>query len=269
MIKIIQAVLLGICVFALVPSTASSFNRTEMLKAADIKTSGEYVRKRFLKLMKKPFYQADKKKALIIGDSHAQDFLNAILENNSLSEYQISTRYIPVRCQIYLGDNAVQHIAAKDKSFCANSDSLSKAKKQILEADLIIIVANWKEWSAKLLPKTINKLALSPNQKLFIIGSKSFGKISIRKYLRMSNEELARLRNMPEAHHIKVNDIMRQSLSRGTFINLHEKICGKSEGCPVFTNDLKLISFDGGHLTKEGAKYIGKVLFQGTALGEL
>ena len=269
MIKIIQAVLLGICVFTLLPSTASSFNRTELLKAADIKTSGEYVRKRFLKLMRKPFDQADKKKALIIGDSHAQDFLNAILENNSLSEYQISTRYIPVRCQVFLGGNAAQHIAAKDKNFCANSDSLSKAKKQITEADLIIIAADWKKWSAKLLPKTINRLALSPNQKLFVIGSKSFGKISIRKYLRMSNEELARLRNTPEEHHIKVNDIMRQSLNKDTFINLHEKICGKSEGCPVFTNDLKLISFDGGHLTKEGAKYIGKVLFQGTALREL
>ncbi len=150
-----------------------------------------------------------------------------------------------------------------------NSDSLSKAKKQISEADLIIIAANWQEWSAKLLPKTINRLALSPNQKLFIIGRKSFGKISIRKYLRMSNEELARLRNMPEEHHIRVNDIMRQSLSNSIFINLHEKICGKSEGCPVFTNDLKLISFDGGHLTREGARHIGKVLFQNTPLSEL
>lgn len=269
MFKIIRAVLLGICVFTLVPSTAANVNRTELLKAANIKTSGEYVRKHFLQLMKKPFDQADKKKALIIGDSHAQDFLNSILENNSLSEYQISTRYIPVRCQVFLGGNAAQHIAAKDQNFCTKSDSLLKAKKQITEADLIIIAADWKKWSAKLLPKTINNLALSPNQKLFVIGSKSFGKISIRKYLRMSNEELARLRNMPKAHHIKVNDIMRQSLSKGTFIDLHEKICGKSDGCPVFTNDLKLISFDGGHLTKEGAKHIGKVLFQSTALGDL
>ncbi len=119
MIRTIQAVLLGICVFTLIPSTASSFNRTELLQAADIKASGEYVRKRFLQLMKKPFDQADKKKALIIGDSHAQDFLNSILENNSLSGHQISTRYIPVRCQVYLGDYASQYIAAKDKSFCA------------------------------------------------------------------------------------------------------------------------------------------------------
>ena len=269
MSKVLQTIFLIICVFAFAPNGFANVNRAELLKAADIKASGEYVRKRFLKFMKKPFDQVDKKKALIIGDSHAQDFLNSILENNSLSNYQISTRYIPVRCQIFLGDNATQYIAAKDKKFCANSDSLSKSMKQIAEADLIIIAASWKEWSAKLLPDTINKLELDPNQRLFIIGRKSFGKISIRKYLSMSKEELAQLRNLPEEHHIKVNNIMRQSLNKGTFIDLHEKICGKSDGCPVFTDDLKLISFDGGHLTKEGAKYIGKALFQGTALGEL
>ncbi len=269
MIKIIQAVLLGICAFTVVPSTASNVNRTELLKAADIKTSGEYVRKRFLQLMKKPFDEVGKKKVLIIGDSHAQDFLNSIIENDFLSEYQISTRYIPVRCQIYLGDNTAQHIATKDKNFCTNSDSLLKAKKQITEADLIFLVASWKKWSTKYLPKTIEKLRLKPSQKIFVIGRKSFGKISVRKYLRMSGEELTGLRNPPEAHHIEINELMRQTLDEELFVNLHQKLCGANNDCPAFTPDLKLISFDGGHLTKDGAKYIGKILFQNTPLSEL
>jgi len=269
MIKILPAVFLCICVLTLTPAVAANVNRAELLKAADIKVSGEYVRQRFLKIMKKPFDQAGKKKALIIGDSHAQDFLNAIVEGNFLSSYQISTRYIPVRCQVFLGGNGAQHIAAKDKNFCAGSDSLSQAKEQINKADLIILVANWKKWSAKQLPQTIANLDLKPSQKLFVIGRKSFGKISVRKYLRMSAEELASLRNQPEAQHMEINQLMKQTLSKEIFVDLHQKVCGASNDCPVFTPNLKLISFDGGHLTKDGAKYIGKVLFQGTPLGEL
>ena len=269
MIKIVQAILFSICVFTLSPGFTANVDRAELLKAADIKASGEYVRKRFLQLMKKPFDQADKKKALIIGDSHGQDFLNAIIEGNYLSGYQISTRYIPVRCQISFANNAAQYIAAKDKSFCAKSDSLTQAKKQITEADLIILVANWKDWSAKQLPQTIAKLGLNPTQKLLVIGRKSFGKISIRKYLRMSDEKLAGLRNQPESQHMDINELMKQTLDKEVFVNLHQQVCGASNDCPVFTPDLKLISFDGGHLTKDGAKYIGKILFQSTVLGKL
>jgi len=269
MIRITQAVLVLICVFTFVTSIASNVNHTELLKAADKKASGEYVRTNFLQIMKKPFDQTTKKKALIIGDSHAQDFLNAMIENKFLSDYQTSTRYIPVRCQIVFTNNATEHIAAKDKSFCAKSDTLTKAKEQIEAADLIILVASWKKWSIEYLPETIAKLDLRPAQKLFVVGRKSFGKISIRKYLRMSAEELIGLRNQPEAHHLEINELMRQTLDKSVFVDLHQKVCGASNDCPVFTPDLKLISFDGGHLTKDGAKYVGEILFQSTPFSEL
>lgn len=42
-----------------------------------------------------------------------------------------------------------------------------------------------------------------------------------------------------------------------TFVNLNELFCGSVKECEVFTPDLKLISYDGGHLTKEGAVYLG------------
>ncbi len=261
--------LLGVGVLAFLPSAASSINRDAMLKAADKKASGEYVRSRFLPLMKKPFDQADKKNLLIIGDSHAQDFLNAIVEGNYLTDYQISTRYIPVRCQIAFATDVAQYIKAKDKRFCSKSDTLEQASAQIKEADVIFLAAKWKEWSAKKLPETIAKLSIKPLQKLFVIGRKSFGNISVRRYLRMSEEELIGLRNQPEAHHMKINELMGQTLDNILFVNLHQKVCGTNNDCPVFTPNLKLISFDGGHLTKNGAKYIGEKLFQNTPLGEL
>jgi len=267
--KTTPVILIGLLMLTLTSSATAKVNRTDLIKAADIKESGKYVRTRFLEIMKRPFDADGKKKALIIGDSHAQDFLNGVLENGYLQDYQISTRYIPVRCQISLNDDNQKYIKAKDKEFCAQADSLQQAKEQIAEADLIILVANWKEWAAKQLPETISNLGLTSTQKLFVIGRKSFGKISIRKYLRLPDEQLAQLRNKTDEQQLKIDDIMSKSLSNSVFINHHQLVCGTSNECPIFTSDLKLISFDGGHLTKDGTAYIGKVLFENSPLGNL
>lgn len=248
----------------------AKLDRGALLKAADTKISGAYVRTRFLKILKKPFDEIDnRKKLLLIGDSHAQDFYNAILESGKLNNYQISTRYIPFRCQISLSADANQHRASKDVEFCKGVDDLNKAKSQIAQADVLIMVANWKKWAAEDLPETIKNLSLTNNQKLFVAGRKSFGNISVRKYLRMPEEKLKNIRNKTEEQHVEINQLMKTTLDKEMFIDLHEIFCEKVGGCPIFTADLQLISFDGGHLTKDGAKYLGKQLFSKTALSTL
>ncbi len=240
-----------------------------LLEAADTKKSGAFVRDRFLSKMKKPFEKVDKKNLLLIGDSHAQDFLNGILENDFLPNYEISTRYISGRCQIFKGDKSAHKIAGKDRAYCAKSDTLSLAKDQIAEADVVILVADWKEWAAKELPQTIKNMALKPDQKLFVVGRKSFGKISIRNYLRLPEEKLASIKTKPDGKQNKINEIMRNSLDKSVFIDTQKLVCGSTESCPVFTKDLALISFDGGHLTKYGARHVGNVLFKNSALSRL
>lgn len=242
---------------------------SQLLEMADNVKSGKYVKKHFLELLKKPFSADAKKKALIIGDSHAQDFVNMIFENKRLQDYQIRTRDIPTQCQPILGNNASKYIAAKDKAFCAKADSLAKAKDQIAEADLIILAANWKEWSAKELANTIKKMQLSPKQKLLVLGRKSFGKISIRNYLRLSDQELRNLRNKADNAQGNINRIMKSTLDKSVFIDTQRLVCGSTNTCRVFTSDLKLISFDGGHLTKDGARYMGNILFKDSHLRNL
>lgn len=250
-------------------SASADSLKMELLKAADKKASGDYVRKRFSKLMKKPFDSKTKKKALIIGDSHAQDFVNVIFENNYLKNYQIATRKTPTQCQPVLGENTSKYIDKKDQAMCAKADSLEKAKEQISQADLIILVANWKEWSAKELPKTIQNLELKPEQKLLVLGRKSFGKVSVRSYLRMPESKLRNLRNDVDIDQQKINDLLKSLLSKEVFVDVQQLVCGSTSDCRVFTSDLKLISFDGGHLTKHGASYVGSILFKDSQLADL
>lgn len=264
--------------FLLILSTllASSYSlntladqRGDLLKMANKKESGKYVRAHFSSLLKKPFTSSAKKKVLIIGDSHAQDFVNAILESGNFKNHQLSAREIPTRCQPILGGGATQLIAAKDKAFCAKSDNLAKAKGQIAKAEIVILVANWKEWSATALPNTIKNLQLTPQQQLLVIGRKSFGKVSIRNYLRLSEKELRNLQNKVDGVQEKINNTLKSTLDKAVFIDIQQLICGSPSSCRVFTSDLKLISFDGGHLTKEGARYVGNILFKNSQLKNL
>jgi hypothetical protein len=240
--------------------------QNELLKVADVKVSGEYVRARFLQAMTQRLHPYASKKALIIGDSHAQDFFNSVVENSYLKDYQILTRYIPTRCQIYLGVDSEQFIDEKDHALCAKSDNLSTISDEIASADLIIFAAKWKKWAAKKLPQSIKNMRIRPQQKLVVIGAKSFGRVSIRKYLRMSDDTLRTLRNEVGKNQQEVNEIMKNNLTGQLFVNTHQLVCGSTSTCPVFTEELKLISFDGGHLTQEGASHLGKILFQGVIL---
>lgn len=255
----------------LASSHASADFRSDMLKAADPKTGGEFVRARFLKEMKKPFNPSDNRpKALLIGDSHAQDFYNAILESGAMSGYQLSTRYIPTVCQMYLGPENITGLRdARHASICAKSDTLAQSKAQIAEADVVILASNWKAWSAQRLPESIRNLGLRPDQKLVVLGRKSYGKPNVRKYARMPENQLRTLRNEVDVHQLKINNILRSSIPAHQFVDQHQLICGGGNTCPVFTNDLGLISFDGGHFTPQGAKYVGEVLFNTPQLRSL
>ncbi|PID48928.1 MAG: hypothetical protein CR991_09330 [Proteobacteria bacterium] len=250
---------------------ASPEVRNAMLKAVDTQASGAYVRDRFLKLLKKPFNPHDsRKKALIVGDSFAQDFTNVVLESGALDDYQLAVRYLPTRCQMYLGPEDISaFILPSDRQLCADADNLEQAKAQIKAADVVILVSNWKEWSAKRLPTTIKHLQLSPEQTLRVIGRKSFGRINVRHYLRESDAELAKARIPVDDYQTKINDLMKRTLSPSIFVDQHQLLCGGGETCPVFTPDLRLISFDGSHLTRDGAIYVGEKLFQHSLLKQL
>jgi len=250
--------------------TSNTKTIEKLLRASNIKENGEYMRSQFLSLMKQPFDQNNnKKKALIIGDSYAQDFFNSVSENHYLKHYQIRTRYIPVRCQIFLGGDAARLINPKDKAFCDKSDTLEKSRMQIAEADLVILVASWKVWSAKHLSQTIKNLGIGSGQKLVVLGKKSYGRVAIKKYLGLPDKDLKLIRNIVDKGQMEVNKILKESLAENTFVDQHEMVCGKQETCQLFTHDMELISFDGGHLTKEGARYTGKILFQNPILKNL
>ena len=134
----------------------------------------------------------------------------------------------------------------------------------------MILAVLWREWAVQELPQTIENLDLAPTQKLVILGRKSFGKISLRHYLRMSEDKRVALRNPINEKFLNANQQMKQGLPADIFVDQYALICGEGQmTCPVFTPNGELISFDGGHLTKQGASFVGERIFFSAALSQL
>lgn len=263
--------LLTVTTLSIITNVKASDTQADILLAANKIKSGEYVRQRFFTQVKKPFTPDDtRKKMIIMGDSHAQDFYNALAENNLEQRYQIRTRRIPAICGLYLGEENISGlIEKKHVPICKKADTLSAAMPQIKQADIVILAANWKLWSTQRLPTTIKNLKIKAPQKLFIIGRKNFGKLKLRSYLKRSKHELIQLRNPTLGAQREINQTMRQSLTKGIFVDIQALICKSENDCPLFTPQARLISFDGGHLTQPGARHVGSVLLRHSPLNEL
>ena len=271
-ITLSQAVLLFGILMSTVTVSAES-TRADILKATNKKENGAYVREKFVSLMGKTFdttgEESNKKKVIVIGDSHAQDFINMAFEGAHLDNYQVKTRHIPTQCQVVLSDGYEKYIEQKSKEICNKSDSVKAALGQIKQADVVILVANWKEWSAKEMPATIKNLHLIDDQKVYVIGRKNFGKIKLRKLMRKSKKKLLAIQNPVDGRQESIVSIMEKVIPKDSYVDFQNTVCGSKDKCAIFTPDAKLVTFDGGHLTKHGAKYLGGILFSKTILSEL
>lgn len=211
------------------------------------------------------------RRILLVGDSFAQDFMNMAAETQSLVNYEIRCYYIRCYCQIYMGDeDRLQWIAPGHKQICTNAYDIRDALPLIRQANIIILAGFWLEWSAKRLPKTIELLNLTQSQKLFVLGVKNFGKIDLKLYINKSFAYRTQQFQQPEEDAVKINTIMKRSWNNTIFIDVLNMTCTfYNNTCPIFTPHGKLISYDGMHTTKHGARYVGDIIFKRFPLNQL
>ena len=78
----------------------------------------------------------------------------------------------------------------------------------------------------------------------------------------MSIEERQQYKNPIQTRYIEINELMAKTLPEEKFINVSSLLSADKTGCTLFTKENKLISHDGAHLTKEGARLYGEKLFE-------
>ncbi|MBY5974859.1 acyltransferase [Ferrimonas balearica] len=228
---------------------------------------GEYVRTAYNQLRGKAF-SADMPNLMIVGDSFSQDFYNMLRENRAFSGYNISTLYIPARCQIHFGSSyeAIEHyIEESDREMCRGRVLSQEHVSLIRRADVVVFASSWQVWSAARLSSTLAAMDLPDEQRIFVIGSKRFER-SRRNLVEIVGRSGRDAHGPQSERDWKTNRLLRDTLNASVFVDLIGTVCER--GCPLLTADGDLISYDGSHLTQAGAVYVGNLLFSQTSLKE-
>ena len=207
----------------------------------------------------------------IIGDSFVQDFYNMIIEGKHLTNFDIWGYYLASPCQIYLGnEDRRTFLVPAHRQLCTNAYDIKYALPMINQANIIILSSYWYLWSAQKLPNTIKVLNLTEQQQIIVIGRKDFGKVNPMLYVNKTKKFRIKQFQYPRREVIEINELLEKTIDKSIFINIQKMICtGFNQTCPLFTSDGNLISYDGLHLTKHGARYVGDLLFQNKILKNL
>lgn len=221
---------------------------------------GEYVRKRFDALQHVSFSAHDKRlKVLVIGDSFAKDLVNAIHEGPLAERVQVSTHQISVGCgNLYLSRSIEALVKNPQPVLCRQDDwyNAAKVKELIRQSDKVWITSAWQAWDAALLPESLGNLKRDFGDKFLVFGTKNFGVIDIKALLSIPVPQRYETRNKVSETSRTVNHQLTQSVGSEHFVNLSDLMCGSSGECLIFRSDGRLLSYDGGHLTLEGARQL-------------
>ncbi len=252
-------------------------NKVDDTYLLDLKIHGNraYVGRAYMEFAKKKFFSNRtstlNRRIALVGDSFAEDFYNMIIEGKHLINYEFCVYFIVYHCQIYLSnEDRGKFLKPGQRQPCTNAHNIKYALPIIHQANIIILASRWQEWSAQNLPTTIKLLNLTNSQQLFILGTKNFGIVNPKLYVDKSNKYRIKQYQYPLIEAATINNLLEKTLNSTIFINVQKMICtGLNQTCPVFTPNGKLISYDGFHLTKYGAIYIGDILFNNKPLNKL
>ncbi len=226
-----------------------------------------YNQKSFDKLKFKKFDKTAEKKIVLIGGSHAKDFLNIALESKLFENYSFSTRQINSECgNLYLEDYKVieKFIPERRKARC---DILGRYEGNkfiniLEESDEIWLVSSWKDWNIDFLPKSLENLSNDFKKTVRIVGLKNFGYMSSRKALNIDStirsDYVQSVSENASAIEQRMNEVLKDYKFYYPVMDL---MCGGDRNmCRIYNKDGLLISTDGSHLTKEGAIEMGIIL---------
>lgn len=223
-----------------------------------------YMRKRAESHVSLEFKDSSKRNILIIGDSFAKDFINAIYEVSPIQDKEISLHIIPHICgNIYSSKDFSHHRSSRDAIECKDVPGYEAPglSEKIQQADLVILASNWQDWQTAYIPETVSNIKKLTAARVVVLGTKNFGTVDLKRVLKTDAEQRPGLKNEIDERYLSINSEMKAALD-GNFIDVLDYFCDSGLRCKIVSEEGKLFSFDGGHLTKAGAKAMGSYLAQ-------
>jgi peptidoglycan/LPS O-acetylase OafA/YrhL/phosphotransferase system HPr-like phosphotransfer protein len=213
-----------------------------------------------------------KEKILVIGDSQAADIVNVLAEDGYTSNSDIVSRIVFTNCSTFYIDRSDE-----DKFFTKvntltiqRPDLIAPCKERMARAidsqllnsaDKIYIAFHWNTETLDYNLKAIEKITSMTKAKVFVFGQKSLSKSSIDIAIAMRpSTEITHFASRFKSKETMAINTKLSSAKNINFVDMMQLTCPSEISCVVLTPENKPIFFDPGHLTKEGAKYLGKSL---------
>lgn len=217
----------------------------------------------------KDFTDDGNKKLLLIGDSYSQDFYNILAEAGYLKGVEAVASYLPTQClnsPSSVKDQREARIPANEKNRCTAYTRVGDPPltEKIAASGGVIVITAWDAFTGRHAKALRDEIISLGARNVLIVGRKNFPELTARELKRLNREEVVRLRKLIDSYFYAVNQKMQRDMPDG-FLDLHRLVCGADAACPAATSDGFLISYDGGHLTQEGARFIGRKLGQSPA----
>jgi peptidoglycan/LPS O-acetylase OafA/YrhL len=232
--------------------------------------ASDYVAVRFDNAKLKEFENSNgKRRVVLIGDSYGKDFLNAIYESHLIDTFDITTYQINSECgNLYLKRDFTSNIDSEELARCLYLGWYDNKKlvSLIRNSDEIWLSSAWRDWVVDLLPESIENLKKEFGKKIVVVGTKNFGTIDAKRLLGYPIGVRYGVTNQLSSKLADVNLRMKQSLASENFIDISALLCESDTECKIFDDRRKLISYDGGHLTKDGAAFLGRKLIESSVL---
>ncbi len=195
-----------------------------------------------------PFDAAATRRILVLGNSFARDFINTARENGYFSASSISY--------------------SEEMPACIGSGRAPSTplRQRIAGADYVIFGSS--PQSTECWPADLDALRAMGKAKVIVIGTKNFG-WNNNGVMRLPPELRHAHRTRVLADVVSENQRLARAITDRHYVDMLAMLCDAEGRVPVFTDTGKFISQDTRHLTKDGARYVGKIIFEHPLLREL
>jgi hypothetical protein len=228
-----------------------------------------YVWDRFNNRLLKAFQDDGRKKVLLIGDSQAGDFLNILSEEIGDNVLDVSTFLLPAYCQAVVPASqdyyTALNIETELREECRTRQEDLLHDSRISAADFIVFSSSWRDYGIGQIGNTINFLKQRNRQAtLIVVGTKIQSRgglevVYLSRWSALSPEELSFAARLPSLDATRV--ALEKVIGDARLLDPGRSICNwESKRCSVFSDDGMIMFSDVSHVTRSGAKTIGRRL---------
>ncbi len=223
---------------------------------------GQYVEGPYLRNLKPMGNEPAEGAILLVGDSYSQDFYNILRLGGALETDTLHRHFIHNTCQPVLAEHRTEQTSDNQGSANCQSAAISPDQLSLMARYKVVLIAtNWKDWSIDHGIKLARAIE-DAGGKVVVVGSKRFEPSSLRAFAGQTFETLSNIRQPFPQHILNFDSKLLQEFGGERFISVMDELCDKQleNGCRLTTDAGVPISYDGGHLTPQGAEYLSSLL---------